>query len=185
MPVYISMLRGLNVAGHNLLKMAELRELFEKLGFKQCQTYIQSGNVIFKAGRSSTAGLSRKIEAKIAERFGFQPSVITRTAEEMAGVIERNPFVKMKGIDVTKLHVTFLSAEPSGEGLKALEPLAIPPDAFRSSGCAIYLYCPNGYGVTKLGNNMLERRLKVTATTRNWNTVNKLHEMAMQCGSDG
>jgi uncharacterized protein (DUF1697 family) len=183
MPVYIAMLRGINVLGRNVIRMAELKEFFDSLGFHQCQTYIQSGNVVFKTSRNSTAALSKKIEAKIAERFGFRPSIITLTAEEMASVVERNPFMKMKSIDVTKLHVTFLSAEPDAEALKTLEPLAIRPEAFRSSGCAIYLYCPNGYGETKLGNNTLERRLKVTATTRNWNTVNKLCGMALQCQS--
>jgi uncharacterized protein (DUF1697 family) len=182
MPVYISMLRGINVLGRNSIKMVELKQFFDSLGFEQCRTYIQSGNVVFKTGRISTAGLSKKIEANIAARFGFRPSVITRTDAEMAAVVEKNPFLKMKNIDLTKLHVTFLSMAPDARGLKTLEPLAIPPDAFHSGDCEIYLYCPNGYGTTKLGNNTLERRLKVTATTRNWNTVNKLREMALQCG---
>jgi uncharacterized protein (DUF1697 family) len=185
MPVYIAMLRGVNVAGHNLVKMVELRGLFEKLGFNQCQTYIQSGNVVFSAPKVPEAEVAAKIAKGIGKRFGFEPGVAVRTAAEMLAVIERNPLAKMKAVDVTNLHVTFLSKEPETAALTKLKALAAPGEDFRGVGREIYLYCPNGYGNTKLNNNAVEKALAVAATTRNWNTVNKVHQMALQCGSDG
>jgi uncharacterized protein (DUF1697 family) len=184
MPVYICMLRGVNVAGHNLVKMAELRELLESLGFERCQTYIQSGNVVFDAAQGSDAEITEQITKGMAKRFGFAPGVSVRTAAEMEKVIERNPFVKMKGVDVTKLHVSFLSKKPEKSALKKLEALAAPVEDFRGVGREVFVHCPDGYGNTKLNNNALEKALSVSATTRNWNTVRKLHEMALQCGSE-
>jgi len=182
MSTYISMLRGINVGGHNQIKMTALRELFEALGFEQVRTYIQSGNVVFKAGKSSALQVSRKVEERIAKAFGFRVSVVTRTSAEMGSVIENNPFLKTKGIDPTRLHVTFLSEAPEPAALSKLEALAAAPDQFRGSGREIYLHCPNGYGNTKLSNNTLEQVLAVSATTRNWNTVNKLYEVSLECG---
>jgi len=182
MPIYISMLRGINVGGHNKVKMPVLRGLLESLGFQQVRTYIQSGNVVFKAGRGSSLQISKKIEERIAEEFGIRVPVVTRTSAEMGSVIDGNPFLKTEGIDLTKLHVTFLSKAPDPAALKRLEPLAVEPDQFRWCGREIYLYCPNGYGNTKLSNNAIEKMLSATATTRNWNTVNKLYEMSLQGG---
>jgi len=182
METHIAMLRGINVGGHNQIKMAALRELFENLGFKQCQTYIQSGNVVFQAPKRSALGLVSKIEGEIVKRFGLAVSATIRSAAEMEKVTKTNPFLKTKGIDVTKLHVTFLSQEPERLSLKKLEGLAAAGEDFRGSGREIYLYCPNGYGNTKLNNNALEKVLAVSATTRNWNTVNRLYEMALECG---
>jgi len=182
MPIYISMLRGINVGGHNQIKMTALRELFEALGFERVQTYIQSGNVVFKAGKSSTLQVSKRVEERIAKVFGFRVSVVTRTSAELGSVIASNPLLKTKGIDPTKLHVTFLSEAPESAALRKLEALAMGPDQFRGSGREIYLHCPNGYGNTKLSNNTFEKMLAVSATTRNWNTVNKLYEMSLECG---
>ncbi len=179
MPIYISMLRGINVAGHKQVKMAALQVAFESLGFSQVRTHIQSGNVVFKAAKSAPPDLSRKIEGKILDEFGFDVPVITRTSEEMGEVIRGNPFLKEKGIDLSKLHVTFLSGVPAPAALKALASLAAKPDQFRACGREIYLYCPNGYGNTKLSNNALEKVLSLSATTRNWNTVNKLYAMSL------
>jgi uncharacterized protein (DUF1697 family) len=103
MPTYISMLRGINVAGHNQIKMTALRELFESLGFEQVQTYIQSGNVVFKGRKSSTLRISRNVEERIAKAFGFQVRLIPRISEEMGSVIAGNPFLKTKGTDPAKL----------------------------------------------------------------------------------
>src|SRR5271169_2140546 len=106
MPIYISMLRGINVGGHKLIKMDKLRESFEALGFKQVKTYIQSGNVVFSAGKLSPLKLSKRIEERILTDFGFSVSVISRSSDEMARTIERNPFLKESDIDHERLHVT-------------------------------------------------------------------------------
>ena len=180
MTAYISMLRGINVAGHNQIKMPALRELFEALGFEQVQTYIQSGNVVFNAGRSSTLQISKNIAERIAKEFGIRAPVVTRTSAEMGSMIKSNPFLKTKAIDPAKLHVTFLTDAPEPAALRKLGEVAAGADEFRSCGREIYLYCPNGYGNTKLSNNTLEKILGSPATTRNWNTVNKLYEMSLQ-----
>jgi uncharacterized protein (DUF1697 family) len=179
MPVYISMLRGINVGPHNKIKMDRLRESFEALGFEQVKTYVQSGNVVFKTAKRSTSDLSKKIEERVLKDFGYSVPVISKTAEEMGKTIQNNPFLTMKGIDASKLHVTFLSQVPGQPALKKLDALVAGSDEFHYWGNEIYLYCPNGYGRTKLSNNALERVLGVRATTRNWRTVNNLYQISL------
>jgi uncharacterized protein (DUF1697 family) len=175
---YIALLRGINLGGHKIVKMDQLRKTFEELGFADVKTYIQSGNVVFKAPAQISAKLAKRIEEKILSQFGFPVPVVIKTAVEIGEVISSNPLLKEKGIDPAKLHVTFLACEPDKSALKALDATEVAPDQFRCSAQAVYLHCPNGYHATKLGNNVLEKMLKVGTTTRNWNTVNKLWEMA-------
>lgn len=166
------------MGGHKIVKMDQLRKTFEELGFADVKTYIQSGNVIFKAPARTPEDLAKRIEERVLAQFGFPVPVVVKTAGEIGEVIANNPLLKEKGIDPTKLHVTFLACAPDKSALKTLDAVAVAPDQFRCSGQAVYLHCPNGYHATKLGNNVLAKMLKVGATTRNWNTVNKLHEMA-------
>lgn len=180
MPVYISMLRGINIGPYKRMKMDKLKASCEALGFKQVQTYIQSGNVVFKAGKQSSASLSKKLEERIVRDFGFSAPVITRGANEMGRIIRDNPLLKKVKIDINKLHVTFLSDVPASEALKKLDGLPQQPDCFCCLKKEIYLHCPNGYGQTKLTNNLFEKQLSVGATTRNWKTVNTLCEMAKE-----
>jgi uncharacterized protein (DUF1697 family) len=177
MPIYISLLRGINVGGHKKIKMDRLRASFEALGFEQVQTYIQSGNVVFKAGKLSTSGLSKKIEEQILKDFGFSVAVISRTSDEMSKVIADNPFLKEHGIDLEKLHVTFLSAAPAEAALKKLAELTVAPDRFHSLGKEIYFHLPNGVSQSVLMKSPVDRVLAVVPTTRNWRTVNQLHAM--------
>jgi uncharacterized protein (DUF1697 family) len=180
MPIYISMLRGINLAGHNQISMLQLRASLEQLGFERVKTYIQSGNVVFKAAKIAPDKLSKKIEDKIRSDFGFSISVLSKTPDELAKTIQNNPFLKQPGIDPSKLHVTFLSGAPADLALKKLAAIHAHPDQFHCLDCDVYLYCPEGYGRTKLSNNAIEKLLSLRATTRNWRTVNKLHEMAME-----
>jgi len=181
MPIYISMLRGINVGAHKRIKMDRLRTSFENLGFEQVKTYIQSGNVIFKTNRVSTLVLSRRIEEKLLADFGFPVSVISRTVEEMASAIQNNPFLKDRSIDPEKFHVTFLSGVPTPSALEKLKTLAIAPEQFRCVGKEMYLYLPNGAGKSILMKSPLDRALSVVTTTRNWRTVNALHQMCQDC----
>ncbi len=178
LPIYIALLRGINLGGHKIVKMDQLRKTFEELGFADVKTYIQSGNVVFKAPTQTPAKLAKRIEEKILGEFGFPVPVVVKTAVEIGEVIANNPLLKEKGIDPARLHVTFLACEPDKSALKALDAAEVAPDQFRCSAQAVYLHCPNGYHATRLGNNVLEKMLKVGTTTRNWNTVNKLWEMA-------
>src|SRR5437660_10225720 len=123
MPVYFSMLRGINVGPHKRMKMDTLRESFEALGFQQVKTYIQSGNVIFQAAKLSPATLSKKIEERIVSDFGFAVDVISRTRDEMDKVIKGNSFLKESGIDPSKLHVAFLSDVPTAVAVMKFQAL--------------------------------------------------------------
>ena len=174
---YIAMLRGINVSGHKQIKMDQLRRSFEKLGFEQVQTYIQSGNVVFQTGKISAATLSKRIEEKILADFGFAVSVICRRAVEMCEIVESNPFLSQRGIDPEKLHVTFLSEVPSQPARNKLEALIAAPDQARFQNTEIYLYLPNGVSQSILMKRPVDRLLGVVTTTRNWRTVNRLHEM--------
>jgi uncharacterized protein (DUF1697 family) len=175
---FIALLRGINVGGHKIIKMEQLKKACEELGFEDVASYVQSGNVVFKAPAKISDGLAKKIEEMLLCRFKMSVPVIVRTAEEVGRVLRNKPFLKESGIDVTRLHVTFLSHAPQKAAMKGLDMIEAGPDRFHCCGQEIYLYCPNGFAGTKLSINAFEKVLFVGATTRNWNTVNKLHEMA-------
>jgi len=180
MPIYISLLRGINVGGHNKVPMERLCALCEGLGFEQVKTFIQSGNVVFKAVKVTPAELSLKIEKKILAEFGFPVSVVTRTPEELGKAIAGNPFVKESKAEPAKVHIAFLSEAPKAEALKKLETLATKTEQLRYADREIYLYYRDGMGKAKLTGAVIERVLGVAATARNWNTVTKLYEMAAE-----
>jgi len=172
MKTFLSILRGINVSGQKKIPMLELKKLYEELHFENITTYIQSGNVIFNS--KNAKDLSKQIEKKIFERYNFNVPVIIRTPVEMQSIIEGNLFLKQKDIDITKLHVVYLTDGPKQGNIDKLNTYNYEPDKFYLSGKEVYLYCPNGYGNTKLTNSFFENKLKVTATTRNWNTTNEL-----------
>jgi uncharacterized protein (DUF1697 family) len=175
------MLRGINVGGNRLIKMEKLRQSFEASGFEQVKTFIQSGNVVFKAKTTSPAKLSKTIQDRILADFGFSVHVVSRTADELRKTIASNPFLKKRGIDLEKLHLMFLSDIPRAEGLDKLNHLPIAPDRFECSGKEIYLYLPNGVAESKLMKAPLDRLLSVVTTTRNWKTANSIHQMCQEC----
>ena len=179
MTSFVSLLRGINVTGHNMIRMAELKALYESLGFKNVATYIQSGNVIFQSEEDSPDGVEASIERAIEKKFGFPVTVIVRKPAELARVIKANPFIGRARIDEIRLYVTFLRSRPTPALIKALQPAAAKStDQYEIVGREIYLHCPDGYGKTLLSNTFFEKQLKVAATTRNWKTVNTLYAMA-------
>jgi uncharacterized protein (DUF1697 family) len=182
MPVYIAMLRGINIGANKRMQMERLRASCEGLGFKEVKTFIQSGNVVFEAARLAPEALSRKIEGQIRHDFGFSADVIIRGREELARIIEKNPLLKERGVEPAKLHVVFLSEVPAPDAIKKLERLTLAPDRTCASGEQIYFYFPNGVSRSSLWKHPLDRVLGVTATMRNWNTVNALYDMAVECG---
>jgi uncharacterized protein (DUF1697 family) len=176
--MYVAMLRGINVSGHKPVRMEALRACFIGLGFGKVATYVQSGNVVFEAAIAGAAGLTGKIEAAIVREFGFTVPVLVKSAKELSDVIARNPLTSLPGVAVDKLHVTFLSGPAPKGALEQLLPLAAGPERVEIVGREVYLYCPNGYGRTKLSNTTIEKKLGLPATTRNWKTVNTLLAMA-------
>ncbi|MFZ0759992.1 MAG: DUF1697 domain-containing protein [Candidatus Sulfotelmatobacter sp.] len=181
MPTYIAMLRGINVGGHKRIKMDKLRQSVEALGFEQVQTYIQSGNLVFKAGKVSASGLSERIEKRILADFGFSASVISRTSDEIYETIANNPFLNKSGIDPDKLHVMFLSEAPKPAAMKKLADLMAAPDLCRCLGKEIHFYLPNGVSQSVLMKTPVDRILAVVTTLRNWKTVNSIHRMCLDC----
>jgi uncharacterized protein (DUF1697 family) len=177
MPLYVALLRGVNV-GQNILRMDRLREVCSEMGLKNVRTYVQSGNVVFE-GQGSATHWSQALERGLAGETRLPVTVIVRTAAEIAKVLAENPFQNSKEIDATRLHVTFLEDAPEKSAVEALGKVKAGVDRFGWVGKQIYLHCPDGYGRTKLSNSVIEKILSLRATTRNWNTVNKLHDM---CG---
>lgn len=178
MPVVISMLRGVNVGAHNRLKMEPLRALYQSLKLHDAETYVQSGNVIFKTEQKNLARLAAQIQSRIERTFGFKPEVILRTASEVRSVIARNPFAKRSGIEPNRLLVTFLASEPSIDLREKLLAIKIEPEELRVDGRELYVYFPNGMGRAKFSGATVERILKIAGTGRNWNSVTKMLEIA-------
>lgn len=180
MNTYISILRGINVGGKNKVRMVELRSLYENIGFKNVQSYIQSGNVVFLAKSTKPKHLEAQIVKEIQAAFGYDVSVIVRTLDVWEATVHNNPFTKDTEKEEKFLHVTFLSnsiALASIDTEKIMEKKR-PGEEVSFSKKVVYLYCPISYGRTKLNNNFFERKLKTRATTRNWKTTKKLLKMA-------
>ena len=174
---YVALLRGINLGARNKVSMADLRDLFDALGAEDVRTYVQSGNVVFKSRVGNPAELIKVVERRIRSDLGLSVTVLLRTKAELAKVLGGNPFVE-SGRDPTKLHVTFLADRPDRARVRDLEEREFGPDEHRVVGREVYLYCPNGYGRTKLNNAYLEKQLGAAATTRNWKTVTNLVELA-------
>lgn len=172
------MLRGINMTGHNTIKMTRLAEMFRQLGYTDAETYIQSGNIVFSCQNNSIDDVSSEIRKAILSEFSLDIAVITRTPDEINKIITANPFLAEPGFDPSKMAVVFLELQPSEEQILKVAGIDYPPDKFRIIGREIYIYCPNGFGKTKLYTNFFEAKMKVTGTARNWRTVNKLREMA-------
>src|SRR6266853_6402332 len=183
MTVVISMLRGVNVGGHNKIKMDALRTLYGSLKLRDAQTYVQSGNVIFRTDEMDIARLARRIEDGIERKFGFRPEVILRTVAEMREVLARNPFAKRRGIEPGKLLVSFLASDPAEEAREKVRQMKCDPEELRIVGRELYIYFPNGMGRSKLSLAKFEKTLKTSGTGRNWNSVTKILEMAEKLGS--
>jgi uncharacterized protein (DUF1697 family) len=179
MYTYISLLRGINVSGQKKIKMADLKGLYEGLGFANVRTYLQSGNVVFDTHTQDARELAALIEARIEQDFGYSVTVFIRQPGDFQRILESNPFVDRPGAQPNRLLVTFLYRQsPEAK----LNDLSIPPgtgDEFYIGKREIYLFCPGGYRKSKLSNNFFERKLGVPATTRNWKTVNALYEMGV------
>ncbi len=175
---YIAILRGINVGGRRKVLMKDLRELMTTEGFAGVQTYIQSGNIIFEDPENrDTLELADKIEQLISEKYGFEVSVIVWSAKELRTAVNENPYVRDYGPD--RLHLTFLKKEPDGDSLEGIEDYDFPPDLYMVSGKKVFIYCDGKYSDSKLTNKFFEDKLKVTATTRNWRTVQELADRCL------
>jgi uncharacterized protein (DUF1697 family) len=178
MNTYISILRGINVSGKNLIKMNSLKEMYEDMGFQNIRTYIQSGNVVFKCLEINLQKLEKLISEAIFKQFALNVPVLVREYSELKSILSRNPFQNDLKEDNSKLHITFLSTSPEKHFIEHIDSESYLPDKFYIMERTVYLFCPNGYGKTKLNNNFFENKLGVTATTRNLKTLMELVKIA-------
>jgi uncharacterized protein (DUF1697 family) len=178
MAAIISLLRAVNLPGHNKVKMDALSELYQSLGLRGPQTYVASGNVVFRTDAKDLVRLQKRIEDAIEKNFGFRTGVVLRSSAELKDVIRRNPFAKRSGIEPNKLVVSFLTGEPGPESKQKIKQIKVGPEELVLDGRELYIYYGGGIGSSKLTAAVLERALKLSGTARNWNTVTKLLEMA-------
>ncbi|MCB9230814.1 MAG: DUF1697 domain-containing protein [Bacteroidia bacterium] len=173
----IAILRAINVGGKRKILMADLKEMFVKMGFKDVSTYIQSGNVMFSnPTKEDNIALGDRLEKAILERFKLDVPVIVRTKEEWQLAARENPFLQGENTDIERLHLTFLKEIPTQERLDKIKEFDFSPDKFSIIGTHAYVFCSGKYSDSKLSNQFFESKLKVSATTRNWKTVEKLAE---------
>lgn len=181
MTIYIALLRGINVGGKNMIKMAELKKVLEGIGLKEVQTYIQSGNVLLKSKEEEKV-LQDMIQKAITAAFGFQIPVVLRTASELEEILRNCPFSPEEiaeaeaGSDAESLYVAMLAQTPSEAGMAAIQVYKNEEEAYHILGRDVYLLFRNSIRNSKLANNL--QKLDASATTRNWKTMNKLAELA-------
>ena len=175
MPVVVGLLRAVNLGGHNIVKMDQLRQLCITLGFEDVATYVQSGNVVFRT-RLPVSEAATVLEDGIQKDFGFRSDVIARTADEMREVVARNPFT-MEGRDASKLLVLFLASDPGTEVRNRLATIPTAGEEVKAVGREVFLYYPQGMGRSKVS-AAVDKVTRVKGTGRNWRTVTKLLAMA-------
>lgn len=178
MKTYICILRGINVSGKNIIKMDALKHSFGKLGFQEVISYIQSGNIVFRFNDEDPDKLAGRIKTQVQNDFSCDVPVQVYSIDEFSQIIKANPFAEDSTKDDNYLHVTFLAKPPKELNEEAILSKKTGDEEIVISEAAVYLYCPNGYGRTKLNNNFLEKKLKVASTTRNWKTTLNLLEIA-------
>lgn len=177
----IALIRGINVGGNRIVKMQDLKALFENLGFGNVKTYIQSGNVVFDTeDGSGDEAIRTRIEAGMVESFGLEVSVTLRTAEELETVIRGNPYDPLTPEELKRLYVLFLAREPEQEALGRLAPYEGKEDRLKIIGREIYILYSTRASESPLFKVPLEKLLGVPATSRNWNTVTRLASMARE-----
>ncbi|MFN8577065.1 MAG: DUF1697 domain-containing protein [Candidatus Sericytochromatia bacterium] len=173
---YILLLRGINVSGKNLIKMDSLKIIFNDLGFENVKTYLQSGNVIFSSKLNDIREIEKLIKSQIEKKLGLNVPVIVLTIKDLKSYIDNNSLIKNR--DEKSLYFTFLSDKAINYNEEIIKNKITQNEEIEIREKVIYLYCPNGYGNTKLTNNFLEKNLKVIATTRNFKTTIELLKIA-------
>jgi uncharacterized protein (DUF1697 family) len=174
----VSMLRGVNLAGHNRISMESLRGIYESLGLRNPRTYVQSGNVVFRSDAADLARLASRIEKAVERTAGFRTPVILRTTAEMRDVVRRNPIADRSEVHAARFLVTFLASMPSPEAVVKARTLKSDTEEVWIDGREVYMYFANGLARPKLSWTTVEKALGVSGTGRNWNSVLKLLAMA-------
>lgn len=179
MQIYIALLRGINVGGHNKIKMTELKQLCLELNFKNITTYIQSGNIIFKTFETNKIKIEKQLVNALKNQFDYTIKVLILSKNELESIFKSNPFLEKYEANSKGLYVTILNKKPDLSGVAKINELNTNSnDEFIIKNKCIYLYFQNGSAPSKLSTNLFENKLKVNATTRNWRTLTKLVELS-------
>lgn len=172
----IAVLRGINVGGNRKILMADLKELCSNLGWKNVESYIQSGNLAFQATKPALQ-LENELEQAIKTKYGYDVPVIVKTADELIHAVDQNPF-NITDINPKQLHIVFLKELPAEQQLNDIKKITHHPDEFCIIGKNVFLNCVGKYHQSKLTHSFFEKNLGVKATARNWKTMMKLVEMS-------
>jgi uncharacterized protein (DUF1697 family) len=175
---WVALLRGVNVGGRKMVAMADLRDVLTALGFAGARTVLQSGNLVFRARARAGAALERQLETEIRQRLMLETAVVVRSGEEVRRVIARNPFRAQADRTPGTLLVAFLKVPPRAAALDALRAAITGPETVQAHGRELYVVYPNGVGRSRLTHALIEAKLGVRATARNWNTVRRLAALA-------
>lgn len=175
---YAALLRGINVSGHNRVPMGDLRTLLKDLGHTDVATYLQSGNAVFSSASPDEDALAAALEQAIEARFGFTVACLVRSGAYLAAVADACPFPAAE-LQGKQLHVTYFDRQVDAARFAAIDPADYLPEEFRLGDRALYLYAPDGLGRSKLAVALARPAVVkgTVATSRNWNTVEKLVEM--------
>jgi uncharacterized protein (DUF1697 family) len=177
MQTHLALLRGINVSGHNMIKMEALKMALENIGFQNVLTYIQSGNVFIDTDEENPAKVGFLIKQEIFKTFGFDVPIIIIRKSDLENCLKNNPFLKEKEVDTKKLYVAFVSILLKKESINDLKISQFKPDEAIVDGTKIFIKYSIGAGKTKLDQKYIEKKLNCTATIRNWNTVTQLLKM--------
>lgn len=178
MTIYIALLRGINVAGQKIIKMTDLASCFESMKFKKVKTYIQSGNVIFESNATDTNKLSRRIERKLREILGHNILVFLRTRQDLEKIVKFNPFEKITRHSESRMIVTFLLNEIKPKPKTPLFSVKKDVEIISAKGRELYILSHEVNGRPGFPNNFAEKEFNVSASSRNWRTLQKLSELA-------
>lgn len=176
MTTHLALLRGINVSGHNMMKMEALKAMLENIGFQNVRTYLQSGNV-FVDSEEDAAKVGFMIKQEIFKVFGHEVPTIVITKEDLEMCFKNSPFLKEKDVDTKKLYVAFVSVALKSENINDLKISQFKPDEASIDGNRIFIKYAVGAGKTRFDQKYIEKKLNVTATIRNWNTVTNLLEL--------
>lgn len=176
MATHLALLRGINVSGHNMMKMDALKSMLENIGFQNIRTYLQTGNV-FVDSEEDASKVGFMIKQEIFKVFGHEVPTIVITKEDLELCFKNNPFLKEKDIDAKKLYVAFVSTQLKKENINDLKISQFKPDEASIDGNRIFIKYAVGAGKTRFDQKYIEKKLNVTSTIRNWNTVTNLLAM--------
>ena len=177
MTTHLALLRGINVSGHSMIKMDALKTALESIGFQNVQTYIQSGNVFVDTEDENAAAVGFKIKQEIFKVFGHEVPTVVIGKTDLENCFKNNLFLKEKDLDIKKLYVAFVSMPLRSDSINDLKMSQVKPDEAHIDESRIFIKYAVGAGKTKFDQKYIEKKLNVTATIRNWNTVTQLLKM--------